>query len=210
MDTKATAPDAEGWQQVGSRVAEYGGGSRGEAAKRWDNERGGFPSAFSKPRREERPAPQKQGVAPPKEIKCDSTEDFPSLGSGTKAAKAPIAAGWASKAASWAAADEVVAVAERHRLAELEEADKERRRLNAGIPDLLGRILGRRGDEVYRGGFQEPSDDYEGRTHSPPYDPDCAAEEDAEYAAAAAVAASSRGNAHLDYEEDNEGWNESR
>lgn len=214
MQKKDAVPDAEGWQQVGSRVTEYGGGSGGRGAeRRWDNEgggRGNFPSAFSKPRREEegRYVPQQKqwgapACPPPKEISLDSTEDFPTLGKPKAAAKAPQTAGWATKAASWAAADEADAAAERRRQLEQEEADKERRRLTSGIPDLLGRILSRRGDETYRGGFQEPTDDYEVRPRSPPYDPDY---ENAEYAAAAGAPT----NTHLDYEEDNEGWDESR
>ncbi len=225
MQKKETVPDAEGWQQVGgSRVTEYGGGSQ----RKWDNEGGGrgsrlaehgggsrvteyggggFPSAFSKPKREERPVGMswtKPQPPKPKEVNLDSVEDFPSLGGAKpKAAAAPTVGGWAAKAASWAAADEAEAAAERRRQLEQEEADKERRRLTSGIPDLLGTILRRRGDETYRGGFQEPmDDDYEDRARSPPYDPDY---ELAEYAAASAP------NPHLhDEDADDDGWNESR
>ena len=205
MQNKSTAPDAEGWQQVGG------------SQRRWDNEggRGGFPSAFSKPfnRREERPAAQRQGGswgAPPKEVNLDSAEDFPTLGGGKKAAAEPKMAGWASKAASWAAADEAEAAAERKRQAEQEEADKEHRRLTSGIPDLLGRILQRSDKVIHRGTFQEPLDyNEEGRPHSPPYDPD---HDLAEYAAAAGnYQLHACGNAHLEGDEaDDNGWEESR
>lgn len=228
MQKKEAVSDAEGWQQVGggslkAPLAPIGastiGAERGGGQRRWDNEeRGSFPSAFSKPRREERPAYQKQWSAPQppkqKEVNLDSTEDFPSLG-GVKpkaavSAASPPTSGWASKAASWAAADEAEAAAERRRQAEAEQAEKERRRQAAGIPELLGNILRRRGEDSYRANFQEPmDDDYDGRPRSPPYDPDY---ELAEYAAAAGnYQLHSGGNSHLEPDdEDDGGWNESR
>lgn len=188
MQKKDTAPDAEGWQQVG------GGGGGGMGS--------GFPSAFSKPKREERTTYQKQWSAPkPKEINLNSAEQFPSLGRDRMPVSAVQTTNWALKAASWAAADETDAIAERRRQAEQEEADKERRRLTSGVTDLLGSIMRRRNEGNYRTTFQEPLDDHEVHPRSPPYDPDY---ELAEYAAAAASAP----NPHLhDEDADNDGWN---
>jgi hypothetical protein len=160
--------------------------------RRWTEDKSQFPSAFSKPRRdEERPAYQKQwmSAAPPapKPISLDSAEDFPTLGGKPKAAKAPVQTGWASKAASWAASDAADA-AEQRRLEEAEAAVEKERMKAAAIPDLFSRI--RQTSDRLRGEFQEP--DYEGdyTPHSPPYDPDYEEEE------------SGPANPHLDYKEE--------
>lgn len=205
-------PDAEGWRTVGGGGHENrAGGSMptaparaGATTRRWTDDNKGksqFPSAFSKPRREEeRCAPMRSQPPKQKEISLDSTEDFPTLGGKPKTTKAPVQTGWASKAASWAASDAAEAAEQRRLEAEREKEENERRRQSMGIPDLLGRIL-RRTEDNYRGEFQEPQYEYDDGPHSPPYDPHY---EDEEYAAATAAPAS---NPHLDYEEE-DGWTE--
>lgn len=201
MQNKAPSTDSEGWQTVG------GGGYEnraGGATRRWTEGKSQFPSAFSKPRREEeRGAPMRYAPAappPPKPISLDSTEDFPTLGGKPKAAKAPVQTGWASKAASWAAADAAEA-AEQKRQEEAVAAEENERMKAAAVPDLFSRIrqIGERNHLAYRGDFQEP--DYDGAggyvPRSPPYDPDYEGED-----MSAAPA-----NPHLDYVEERD-WTE--